>query len=108
MVAIALGVLALAVFVLLSERARQGSNGAQTAAFFEAIALATAGCLAVILSVLAATIPCGGENCDPVSGHWWNTSNAWQWYALVAAAVLGLAAILVSLWNLHRGHHRRA
>jgi hypothetical protein len=101
------GVLAVALFVALSEAARSGIPAARTVAIVEAVGTLILSSLGVLLALYLAAARCD-ESCDERPGEWWHTTDAWQWWAQFGAALLGSAAILAAVVLIATCHHRRA
>jgi hypothetical protein len=101
MLRIGSGVLALVVFVGLSESARRGSTGARSAATLEAMVLLPLAGLGAYVALVLMSLKCDDGCAYEGPAPWRLSPDAWQWTGQFVVAALGLAAVgsaIALLW----------
>lgn len=103
MTVVVLGLLgAAALLVLLNAQAAKGNHAAAQFAFLAACFLLLLGGSAAWVALWLAGAKCD-ESCGSLSPsegeYWYHTTDAWQWYAQLAVALLGFVALFAVVRN---------
>jgi hypothetical protein len=97
-----LGAVAIVLFRWLTRMSAAGNQTAHAFALLVSFALLIAAGIGGLVALVFLGLRCG-ENCDEGlvpsarAGHWWNTQDAWQWYAQFGFALVGAVAVGAAL-----------
>lgn len=107
------GTLVIGSFVALARLAQSGNRLAATMANLQSVALLAAASVATLAAVVYFDLKCN-EGCDENAspdvrtGRWFDTQDAWQWWAQLGLAMAGLVAALTFAYLTWRRRYRDA
>jgi hypothetical protein len=108
-----IGALVIASFVALSRSAQAGNRLAATMATVESLALLAAAGLGTLAAAVYFDLKCD-EGCDESAspdvrtGRWFDSQDAWQWWAQLGLALAGLLAASAFVYLTMRRRYRDA